>query len=146
MCVYPHFFTFSRTRHATSRHPPPPYHTSSGMCQEGKEWCGGAKGCQPLISPFLCLADTIFVPPFSACPFLPPEPSSPSDPPYASLALHNAMSGCHGPLRPSRAKLFTICVCATFIASVSLVKRLRSFILSRTALAFTRSCPNADAD
>ena len=37
MFVDPHFFTFSSTGHATSRHPPPPNRTSSYMCQEGKE-------------------------------------------------------------------------------------------------------------
>ena len=33
-CVYPHFFTFSRTRHSISRHPPPSNRASSSMCQE----------------------------------------------------------------------------------------------------------------
>ena len=43
MCVDPQFLTFSRTRHATSRHPPPPNRTSSGMCQEEKSDVEGSK-------------------------------------------------------------------------------------------------------
>ena len=89
MFVDPRIFTLSSTGHATSRRittSTPPNPTSSCMCQEGKEWCGGAKGCQPLLYPFLRLVGAIFVPQFWARPFLPPEPSSPSNPPYLALA------------------------------------------------------------